>query len=255
MAKEFIVLEDRTTWPQAFENLILPDVIQISKERAVERSHQLEGKSWLATVATSKYVTVKQEMALLLERYAVKAYHCTRLIHAEKVLREGLFPLKDTTFVKRMQAALKTDASFSVSAQEEAAAELSHYVQSDEFLRNQGKLWFYLSEVQTEEFDCHDLFEYYGGRVARAALANQRFRYYPMLKKIGTPVLITARVNLADAAPEQLEGLAEQLVDYILDEEENRPVQPVRAELSIQKPLHPENIIELNEWELAYSQY
>jgi hypothetical protein len=255
MAKEKIVLDDRNTWPQAFENLILPDAIQISKERAVERSHQLEGKSWLSTVATSKYISVKQEMALLLERYTVKAYHCTRLLNTEKILRKGLFPLKDTTFVETMQEALKTDGSTPDSAQEEAAIELNNYIQRDEFLNNQGKLWFYLSEVQTEEFACHDLFEYYGGRVARAALANKRFRYYPLLKKIGTPALISARVSLADGTAEQLEGLAEQLVDYILDEEENRPVQPIRAELSISKPLHPEDIIELNEWELAYSQY
>ncbi|MDO6389496.1 hypothetical protein Q4E40_05120 [Pontibacter sp. BT731] len=240
-----ILLEDITTWPQEILDYISPNIIRISQERELELANNLQGKSWLSNIPDSMYVKAQKELAGMLRSYAIKAYHCTRLLSPAKALQTGLLPLN----LKILKTGLKNMSALLASPDDrvEAELELIHFVKSDAFKNQQGLVWLYLTEAQAEQYDCQDLMEFYGGRALRAALYEKRFKYYPLLKRLGTPALIACRVQIADATDSQVEALAKLMLDYLLDDANGYDVRPATGELSVNTAVPAANILELKE--------
>jgi hypothetical protein len=240
--KPMIKLEDRSTWPQEIFDCITPNIYRISTERELEQAKNLAGKSWLAAIPDSRYMITRQQLAVLLRGYSIKAYHCTRLLDPEKILQTGLVPLSQQNMTAGLSDAL---SDFIAPADRlKMEEEVQSYMKSGAFESQQGLLWFYLTEEQTQQYDCQDLLEYYGGRTIRAALQKKRYKFYPLLKRIGTPAVIPCRVQIADGTESQVEELARLILDHILDEAEDRATRPVMGELSINKPVLPKDILE-----------
>lgn len=237
----FIQLNDTTTWPTELFDYVNPLIPRIGRERELELAKNLEGKSWLQSIPDSKYLEAQKQLATMLRSYAVRAYHCTRLLDPEINLQSGLEPLRLATLSARIHhvadALPVPDSSFVI---EEEIAQFAH---SSDFLSQQGLLWFYLSEEQTQHPDSQDLLDFYGGRSLRAVLVEQRFRFYPLLKRMGTPAVLACRIRLADATESQVEELAKLMLDYIVDAATGLNPKPIAGELSIRKGVTPEDIL------------
>ena len=245
-----ILLEDITTWPQEIIDYVRPNIAQISQERELELAKNLEGKSWLSNIPDSIYIQTRRQLAIMLRNYSIKSYHCTRLVSPQKVLQKGLQPLS----LKTLKAGLKNmSTSFASSAESiEAELELIHYLKGEAFKKQQGLVWVYLSEMQTQQFESQDLLEFYGGRALRAALHNKRYKFYPVLKRLGAPAVVACRVPIADATDSQIEDLAKQMLDYLLDDANGYAPRPITGELSISTEIPAGNIIEVQE-QLEYA--
>lgn len=240
-----INLEDLATWPQEILDYVNPNIARISQERELELAKNLEGKSWLSAIPDSIYLQAQQQLAGILRHYSIKSYHCTRLVSPEKVLQKGLQPLS----LKTLKAGLKNMSMILPSSAEsiEAELELINYIKSSAFESQQGMVWVYLTEKQTQQYDCQDLLEFYGGRALRAALHNKRYKFYPILKRLGAPTVIACRVPIADATDCQVAELAKQMLDYLLDDAKGYATRPVMGELSINSAIPAANIIEIQE--------
>jgi hypothetical protein len=190
MAQETIQLEDEGTWPREIHGLVAPNAAQIHQELELERRQSVAGKSWLSTIGESKYRETTERLGLLLRQHTVRAYHCTRVLDTETVLREGLSPLDMDTMAARVYAAL--EPSLGPAGALKAKAMLLDYAASADDMGCRHWLWFYLTEEQTTCDSSRPLWEYFGGEVTRSALQGQRFRYYPLLKGIGAPALLSA---------------------------------------------------------------
>ncbi|MBX0334775.1 hypothetical protein K3G39_16155 [Pontibacter sp. HSC-14F20] len=240
-----IILEDIATWPQDIIDYITPDIFRIGQERELELTKNLEGKSWLSAIPDSMYVQTQKQLAIMLRSYSIKAYHCTRLINPEKVLKTGLLPLSRQMLAK----GLSNVAPILVSTEDsfEAEEELRDFVRSDAFKNQQGLVWVYLTEMQTQQYDCQDLSEYYGGRTLRAALFNKRYKFHPLLKRLGVPVVIACRVQIADAPAGQVEELAKLMLDHLLNDAAGYSARPIMGELSVNTAIPATNIFEVKE--------
>ncbi|PVY43830.1 hypothetical protein [Pontibacter virosus] len=245
-----IILEDKTTWPQDIIDYVAPNIARIGQERELELTKNLEGKSWLSAIPDSLYVQAQKQLAIMLRSYAIKSYHCTRLLTPEKIYKTGLLLLGKKT----LTAGLSNLATFLEMPEDriEAEEELKDFVRSDAFKNRQGFVWVYLTEAETEQYDCQDLVDFYGGRALRAALVRKRYKFYPPLKRLGIPVVITCRVQIADATDSQVAELAKFMLDQMLDEANGYDVRPIRGELSIQTAIPAENILEVRE-QLQYT--
>ncbi|GGG17669.1 hypothetical protein [Pontibacter amylolyticus] len=245
-----IILEDISTWPQEILDYVSPNLARISQERELELAKNLQGKSWLSNIPDSIYVRAQKQLAIMLRSYAIKAYHCTRLISPEKALQKGLLPLSLKTLAK----GLKNMSTLLASPEDsvEAELELIHFVKGEDFKNQQGLVWLYLTEAQTQQYDCQDLQEFYGGRSLRAALANKRYKYYPLLKRLGAPAVIACRVQIADATDSQVEALAKLMLDHMLDDANGYPARPLMGELSVNTAVPAAHIIEIQE-QLQYT--
>ena len=244
MAHETILLEDEGTWPKEIYGLVAPNAAQIHQELELERRQSMAGKSWLSTIGESKYKETRARLGFFLRQHTVRAYHCARVLDTERVLREGLSPLDMETMVCRVYAAL--EASLGPADALRAKALLQDYAARADNTGSPHLLWFYLTEGQTTDDACRALLEYYGGEAARNALHGQRFRYYPLLRRVGAPAIFECRVQLADGSDEQVESLAGQVLRRIINRETGNPAEPIRAELSIRKPVLPGDITALN---------
>lgn len=240
--KPMIILEDRSTWPQEIFDCITPNIYRISTERELEQVKNLEGKSWLAAIPDSRYIITQQQLAKLLRGYSIKGYHCTRLLDPDKTIQTGLEPLSQENMISGLSDALSDLIAPADKLKMEE--EVQHYIKSGDFENHKGLLWFYLTEAQTQQYDCQDLLDFYGGRTVRAALQKKRYKFYPLLKRIGIPVVIPCRIQIADATESQVEELARLILDHILDESEDRATRPLTGELSINKPVLPKDILE-----------
>ncbi|WP_143741245.1 hypothetical protein [Pontibacter ramchanderi] len=240
-----IILEDKSTWPQEVMDFVAPDMARISQERELELAKNLEGKSWLSTIPDSIYVQTQQHLATILRRYSIKAYHATKLPMPEIVLRTGLLPLSDQTLATALSEVVA--ALPSSDSGKEAQKELNQFVRSEAFENQRGLVWVYLTELQTQQYDSQDLLEFYGGRALRAALANKRYKYFPLLKRLGVPVLITCSVRIADAAEAQVYDLAKLMLDNLLDAANGLAPRSIAAELAISAPVPATAVFEVNE--------
>ena len=240
-----IILEDIATWPQEILDYVSPNMARISQERELELANNLEGRSWLSNIANSVYVQAQEQLAIMLRSYSIKSYHCTRLLSPDKVLQKGLLPLN----LKTLTAGLKNMSAILPSSGDsiEAELELIHFVKSEAFKSQQGLVWVYLTEMQTQQYDSQDLLEYYGGRTLRAALHNKRYKFYPLLKRLGAPTVIACRVQIADATASQVEALAKLMLDHMLDNANGSATRPIMGELSINTAVPATSIIEVQE--------
>jgi len=127
-----------------------------------------------------------------LRRYALRGWHCTRLLDTEvhKILNEGLQVLSEDLLLKRIDAAHAADELTNEVATRLRAGNVAGQ-------RNRkGQLWFGFSSDLPDESAISPLLRNWGGEAMYWAHANDG-KIAPVLQNLGRPTVIDAWVPIS----------------------------------------------------------
>lgn len=175
-------------------------------------------------------------------RYALRGWHCTRLLDAEvqDILKDGLQVLSEDLLIKRIDAAQAAgDLANEVAARLRVGHQAGHW-------SRKGQLWFGFSSELPDEQAVSPLLRSWGGEAMYWAHTNDG-QIAPVLQNLGRPTVIDAWVPISSLRAVQV------LVDWVCQVDLNtaglleRP-EVVNYEAYSTEPVPAENIIAIDQY-------
>ncbi|WP_137761193.1 hypothetical protein [Pontibacter sp. SGAir0037] len=244
-----IVLEDMETWPIEAFAPVLQYADQIRTEKELQRCYTLEGKSWLAGMDCSRYDALLETLPERLKEHSIKVYHCTRVTDPKAVWNTGLCPAEIEEAKARVISALSQYLGPGEEQEIERLYDLS--ARRGASMERGRPLCFYTTFEQTTRYDCRTYFDYFGGSLAREALEAKRYKYYPLLRKVGIPCLVACRVKLTDGEVNQIRGLTDYMTDRLVFQGSTGLPYTARMEVAIHTPVLAQDILDVQEISLT----
>ena len=143
-------------------------------------------------MSPQEYDNAIRTLIVILRKYAIRGWHCTRLTDGEIAIieRDGMRPPNAEMLARRIDA-VAANGGFTPEV-----ATLLNKDQPHEPSR-EGKIWFcFFPPLRADESGIGDFFKYWGGEALYNCHDCNR-EVAPVIEKVGTPCIIEADVPIA----------------------------------------------------------
>ncbi len=198
-----LIIDDPVTWP--------------SEVRAILESSRLKGllqnHEWLDDIESQALVRNVCERVDDFSRInGVACYHFTKELDSKPYSAQGLRPLNFTMHHEEFLTHLQSEGICSESLYREIESRLIDWRVRHTGDRN-GLLAFCLLRQTASDSSAHDLFHYYGGEAIYRAFPTGH-EALQLLKSMGRPVVVEAKISRALLRPNRDNALGRSLISY-----------------------------------------
>lgn len=197
--------------PDDFQNLIVSHRNNLINEFRNESAFLQTEQRYHRGFPTPIKDNLKSELKELLKDKDFKSYHSTRIINEDEILKSGLRYLRIeeqkskvtetlTTYLSKKEMQLLTECFNSTNIS---------------LGQREGQIWF-LPDLRMAESECGILREFYGGEAISRMLYDHKILFDPILKKIGTPMIIECKIKINDLDGFHFDNLTDRIIDEIV---------------------------------------
>lgn len=238
---KYIDFGEIETWPEMLKRLVFDHSEKVSQEKKAEWENIQSGKAHYQFIEMPIYDRVKSEIEEFLSGSTALAWHCTKLIHPNRVIQNGIRPFK-VSFIKEIICSELNDF-LGRNDQQRIIREIEEYEEDGFFESREKQIWFLLNKAMCSDTGCHEFFEFFGGEGLRRVIESELPEYVPIFQQVGAPYLIEFPVELSQISSYQLSNLADELIKFGIHTSTGEQRPRVFAEGKISRPVPTESIL------------
>ncbi|MCA9024059.1 MAG: hypothetical protein KDA86_02480 [Planctomycetaceae bacterium] len=182
-----LILDDRSTWPEHIIDQLNTDaVIQLCK------SHEFMEH----IVDQPRLVDIFADVDSFARDHGLAGYHCTKQAESSLFQSTGLRTLDIAEHHAWFRELIREHPDVDKELYQHIDAQLTYW-QKNHTGKREGMIWFCLTRTLVLVSGTESFFKYFGGEAVYFAFMHDE-RVAPILEKIGVPVVVEAKINVAD---------------------------------------------------------